>query len=92
VKITKEILDSLRNLLGKLSGDVKKESGDFNDPKNQYRSYPPLKVRKPEENTHQPPPQILGVRGKKSNSISGDKAGGDKIKGGFEAGGKSPIA
>jgi hypothetical protein len=85
VLIAKNLLDALRNLMGKLNKD-------FNDPKDQYRSYPPLKVRQPDESVHETPPQIIGVRGKKSNSIPGNKAGGNKIKGGFEAGSKSPIA
>ena len=73
-------------------GKLNKDGADFNDPKNQYRSYPPLRVRKPEENIHQSPPQIVGVRGKETLDIPGNKAGGDKIKGGFEAGGKAPLA
>ena len=92
VKLTKDLLDSLRNLMGKISGGVKKELGNFNDPNEQYRNYPPLKVRKPEENVHQSPPQIQGVRGKETLDIPGNKAGDNKIKGGFEAGGKAPVA
>ena len=92
MKITKDVLDSLRNLMGKISNSVKKEMGDFNDPQNQYRSYPPLRVRKPDDNVHQSPPQIVGVRGKETLDIPGNKAGSNKIKGGFETGGKAPVA
>ena len=92
VKISKEIVDALRNLMGKISNGVKKDMGDFNDPQNQYRSYPPLKVRKPDDNVHQSPPQIVGVRGKQTLDIPGNKAGGDKISGDSEAGSKAPIA
>lgn len=86
--LSREILDSIRNLMGKLNKTI----GDFNDPQNQYRNYPPLKVRKPDENVHQSPPQIVGVRGKQTLDIPGNKAGSNKISGNFEAGSKSPIA
>ena len=36
-----------------------------------------------------PPPQIVGVRRKRTNDIPGNKAAKDRISGGFEAGGRS---
>jgi len=92
MNISKEVIDALRDLAGKLSGNVKKEIGNFNDPDEKYRNFPPLKVRKPDENMHQVPPQITGVEGKNTLDIPGNKASKNRINGDLEAGGKTPTA
>lgn len=88
-KLSKEMLSAIRDLLGKLNRSLSK---DFNNPTDATSISPPTKVRKPDGNIHDTTPQISGVRGQRSNDIQGNKASGDKIAGGLEAGGKSPIA
>lgn len=85
-------LDSMRDVAGSLSRQVKKDDTHFNSPSSDYFIHPPVKVRMPDENTHPSPPQISGVRNQRTNAIPGTKAGSDQISGGGEAGSKSAVA
>lgn len=88
-KISKDVINAMRDLIGKLNRNLSK---DFNNPTDATSTSPSNKIRKPDGNIHDTPPQISGVRGQRNNDIQGNKASGDKIAGGLEAGGKSSIA
>jgi len=90
--ISKDVINAMRDLMGKLSRSFSKNGNSFNSPSNDYFVSPPNKIRKPDGSIHETPPQISGVRGLKTNDIPGTKAGGNKIAGGLEAGGKAPLA
>lgn len=81
-RIDKSVLDALRDFISKTNRTFSQQKG--------FYQAAPVKTEMPE--VQDPPPQITGSRDKRTSDIPGDKAGGDKIGGGYEAGGKSPVA
>jgi len=83
-KASRIVVDALRDLFSKSNRVFSSNKGTG------FFQAAPAKNTPPEQ--QDPPPQIVGVRRKRTNAIPGNKAGKNRIGGGFEAGGKSATA